>query len=109
MQVAVIGLGRIGSRLARHLDAAGFLRAVHSRSPAQLALPSDVRQAASPAEACRGVEGVLLSLPSAKESRAVLEGPAGILGQARPGFCVLDATTMSHAESRGLAAACARQ
>ncbi|MFC5381563.1 NAD(P)-dependent oxidoreductase [Aquipuribacter nitratireducens] len=94
--VAVCGLGRMGSRMAARLAAAGHPTAVWNRSPGpaeQLAGSHDVRVAATPAAAADGADVVLTMLTDGPALLAVLDGPDGVLAGAGSGTVVVDCST----------------
>ncbi|HMD44766.1 MAG TPA: NAD(P)-dependent oxidoreductase [Acidimicrobiales bacterium] len=75
--VAVLGMGTMGSAMARRLLGAGFATTVWDRSPGALeGLVSDgARAAASPADALRGASVVITMLPTLDVVRAVVLAP----------------------------------
>ncbi len=108
--VGFIGLGTMGSPMARNLVAAGFAvvafdviaeRAaiLASEGPAnRLEPPADHAPgsfvvAAKPAEVAAAAEIIVLSLPGSDEVDAVLFGPDGIVVRARPGTIIIDTST----------------
>jgi 3-hydroxyisobutyrate dehydrogenase-like beta-hydroxyacid dehydrogenase len=93
--VAVIGLGLMGSRMARRLAGHGF--ELHGYDPD----PDRVREfesqgghvTASPAEAVSGCWAALLSLPNSEVSKEVCLDPGGLSGSGVTPLHVYDATT----------------
>ena len=79
--VAVIGLGRMGSGIARSLLRAGFPVTVYNRSEekTQPLVAAGATAAASPAAAARAAKFVVSSLMSDASVFAVVEGPDGLL------------------------------
>jgi 3-hydroxyisobutyrate dehydrogenase-like beta-hydroxyacid dehydrogenase len=94
-EVAVIGLGLMGSRMAGHILAAGH--GVRGYDPdrarcAELEARGGVATG-SPAEAVQGCWAALLSLPTSDVSREVCLGVEGIAGGGVSPLYVYDATT----------------
>jgi 2-hydroxy-3-oxopropionate reductase len=107
--VGVIGLGVMGRPMAANLLAAGFDLVVHNRSPApqQALVEQGARGADSPAALARDVDVVVTMLADDAAVRAVLDGPDGVIANARGGALVIDMSTVSPALSRELAATAA--
>ena len=72
MQIAVLGLGAMGSRVARRLLDAGHDIIVWNRTPAKAR--DFPRVAASPAEACRDADAAITMVADAQALRAVTNG-----------------------------------
>lgn len=114
--VAIIGLGRIGTPMAGHLQRAGVLAAVYDPHPARLG-PFRSVAASTPAAAASAAEIVLIPLatgvhdpivdatepPSSRYVERVLLGPDGVLAGARPGTLIVDMTTGDPQRTRRLA------
>lgn len=100
MNVAVVGLGNMGGRIAQRLKACGVTVIGFDARPGR-AEELGVQPAASLAEAARA-ELVLLSLPSSRQVELVIEGPGGLLEHARQGQIVVDLTTAEPASTRRL-------
>ena len=108
MRTAVLGLGRMGQAVATRLLAAGHGVAVWNRTPgrAGAVVAAGAHEAASIADAVRGVDGVLLSLTDDAAVREVVVGPHGVRAAALDGAAlVVDTSTVSPATSREIAAA----
>lgn len=117
-RVAVIGLGKIGTPMAGHLQRAGMLAAVYDPHAARLE-PFGTAAARTPAEAAGAAAIVIVPLatgvsdPAADKTEAptsdymerVLLGPEGVLAGARPGTLVVDMTTGDPSRTRRLEAA----
>jgi 2-hydroxy-3-oxopropionate reductase len=103
--VGFIGLGIMGRPMAANLLAAGFELAVWNRSPEpQHALVAQGAQGAeSPAALARASDIVITMLSDDEALRAVLNGPDGVIANARPGALVIDMSTVSPALSQELA------
>jgi len=106
MHLAFIGLGNMGAAMARNLLRAGHRVAVHNRSRAKAeALAADgARFADSPADACRGAEGVITMLPDDAALEQVVFGEGGIHCPAH-----ISSSTIGTAMARRLAAEHARR
>jgi 3-hydroxyisobutyrate dehydrogenase-like beta-hydroxyacid dehydrogenase len=101
----VIGLGAIGGGVAICLVRSGHLKAVYDiRSDASDKLPGVPAVAASPAEVARQCDVVLIAVLDAKQTVTVLEGPEGVLSQARPGLNVVLLSTVSLEDLKGIRA-----
>lgn len=106
MKLAVIGVGRMGLPLARHLAAAGHAVTVHDSSEAARAhaAAAGLRVAASLAQALDGAEVVISSLP---HDAALLAVAREVAAHAAAGSVYVDTSTVSLAASAEAAAACA--
>lgn len=106
MTVALIGLGRMGSPMARALLRAGFPLTVHNRTRRRASLLADAGAmvAESPAEAARGADVVITMLADGAAVEAVMEGPDGILAGCRPGSTLIEMSTIGPERARDLAA-----
>lgn len=94
-RVAVIGLGIMGSRMARRLIEHGFEVAGYDPAPDRMDefVAMGGTSAGSPTEAVAGCWAALLSLLTSDISREVCLGSEGISSAAAPGLLVYDATT----------------
>ena len=110
-QIAFIGVGRMGSRMARRLLAAGHPVTAFDPDAEALAALAERggRAAGSPAEAARGAAFVLCSLPNPAILREALAGPEGVLAGAAPGTLIVDFSTGDPAVARELAQAAEAQ
>jgi 3-hydroxyisobutyrate dehydrogenase len=106
-QVAVLGLGAMGSRMARNLLAAGHTVAVWNRTPA-VCLPLAEAGAAladSPRAAAAGADFVIAMLRDDVASQAVwLHPDTGALAGMRPGAIAIESSTLTIGFMRHLAA-----
>jgi 3-hydroxyisobutyrate dehydrogenase-like beta-hydroxyacid dehydrogenase len=111
MDIAFIGLGRMGAPMAAHLLAAGHRLRVHdARREALAALEQQgAHWADSPAEAARDAEITLTCLPGPREVEAVLRGRDGLLHALPDGAAWIDSTTSSLPLLRELAASLAQR
>ena len=105
--LAFLGLGAIGTPMARHLAIPGFSLAVWNRTPskaAAFAAAHAARAAASPADAARGAEFVVTCLPTSQDVESLLDGPDGLLAGLAPGALFIDCTSGDPATSQRIAA-----
>ena len=108
--VAFIGLGVMGTPMARHLAAAGHRVTVYNRTPekalAWVALFGH-RAAPTPREAAEDAEFVFMCVGNDHDVREVAYGPDGALAGAAAGAVLVDHTTASAEVARELAEAAA--
>ena len=106
--VAFIGLGVMGTPMARHLAAAGHQVTVYNRTAAKalawVALYGN-RAAPTPREAAEGAEIVFMCVGDDHDVRDVVYGPDGALAGAEAGSVLVDHTTASAGVARELAGA----
>jgi len=93
-EIAVIGLGLMGSRMATQLRAHGFNTRGYDPDPVRLSefATAGGDPADSPVAAAQGCAAALLSLPNSDVSKAVCLGEGGLIECAGP-LDVFDATT----------------
>jgi len=106
MKVGFIGLGNMGSGMARNLLKAGHDLTVYNRSAekAQPLLKEGARAAANPAEAC-GADGVFTMVADDDAVESVTFGESGILASLRPGSVHISCSTISVALAQKLTTA----
>lgn len=104
--VAFIGLGIMGSRMALNLVRKGFAVTVYNRTPGRDAelLAAGAKAAATPRACVADAEAVLLMLTGPQAVEAVLDGPDGVLAGLRPGACLANMSTVTPAFNRSLEA-----
>ncbi len=97
--VGVIGLGKMGGQLARHLAAAGFeTRGYDVREEAMTAAEADGAAAtASPAELAAASDLVIVGVGFDSELEAALFGDDGVMRSPRPGSVLAVASTVAPA------------
>jgi 3-hydroxyisobutyrate dehydrogenase-like beta-hydroxyacid dehydrogenase len=102
MKIGIIGVGRMGTPMARRLIAKGHVVTVLDRNAqACEALARDGASiAATPAAVAATCEIVLTSLPGPQEVEETMLGPAGILENIRPDATVLATSTVDAEQSR---------
>ena len=105
--VAVIGLGAMGSRIARRLLDADPDVLVWNRTAAKAEplVAAGAASAASPADAAERADAVITMLADPDALRAVTEGPDGIAAGATAGTTVIEMSTVGPAAVRWLASA----
>ncbi|MCP3474858.1 NAD(P)-dependent oxidoreductase [Bradyrhizobium sp. CCGUVB1N3] len=106
--IAFLGVGRMGSHMARRLAAAGHkVRAFDPNTPAVASLAAaGVEAATSPKAAANGADFILASLPSPAALRTAVTGEDGILAAAKKGAIVVDFSTVDPATTKAVAAIC---
>lgn len=106
-RVAMIGLGRMGSGMARRLLAVGHELVVANRTPERAAalVAAGAVLASSPAEAAAGAASVIVMVSDDVASRAVWDGPEGALAGLVPGALAIECSTLSADRVRELASA----
>jgi len=113
-KLAFLGLGVMGYPMAGHLAKAGHDVTVYNRSAAKAAQwvaqhggHGKVASAATPAEAARGADLVLMCVGNDDDVRAVAAGASGALAGMAPGALLVDHTTASAEVAREMHAAAA--
>lgn len=111
-KVGFIGLGIMGKPMVRNLVKAGYQVVVHNRSRAavdQMAAESDAVTAAdSPRAVAEQVDTVIIMVPDSPDVRAVVFGQDGVISAVRPGFLLIDMSTIAPATSIEVNAAVAK-
>jgi 3-hydroxyisobutyrate dehydrogenase-like beta-hydroxyacid dehydrogenase len=95
MNIAFLGLGKMGTPMARRLMAAGNELTVWNRNPERAHALQGAQVASSPAEAARTAEVVLTSLFDDAANEQVLFGPEGVLDALQPGALHISLSTIS--------------
>jgi 2-hydroxy-3-oxopropionate reductase len=105
MRLGFIGLGNMGSELARHLLAAGHAISTYARGERSRAHASrlGLRLLASPAEVAQASEAVLTMVTAGSDVESVALGADGIVHGASPGLILVDMSTISPAIARDVA------
>jgi 3-hydroxyisobutyrate dehydrogenase len=112
VEVAFIGLGVMGSPMARHLKAKGHAVTVYNRTAAKAArwvAENGGRAADTPAEAARGAALVFACVGNDDDLRAVTTGPDGAFAAMGRGTIFVDHTTASATAARELHATAAER
>ena len=104
-KLAFIGLGNMGSRIAKRLLAAGYPVSVFDRDPSrsEALTQNGAKPVVSVAELAKSVNVFLSCLTDDQAVRDVYYGPAGVLANASTGLVILEMSTVSPATSRELA------
>lgn len=107
--LAFIGLGAMGSRLARRLLDAGFTVTGYNRTPdkARALAAAGLRLAATPREAAAAADVVFTMVTDDEALRAVILGADGALAGLRPGATLVEMSTVSPAVTREIGEAVA--
>lgn len=110
-RVGLIGLGAMGSPMARNVLKAGFPLTVWARRPqsAEELRAEGAGWADSPAALARVSDVVVLMVTNSPDVEALVTGSDGLLGEARDGLTIVDMSTIAPATSRAMAAACAER
>ena len=102
MRIGFIGLGVMGSPMARHLAAAGHdIATTLNRSPLPEGLAAKVLP--TPAEVAGHAEIIILMLPDTPDVERVLLGENGVVAGLRSGSLVIDMSTISPIATRRFA------
>lgn len=106
-EIAVIGLGAMGSRIAGRLLGAGHQVRVWNRTPAKAErlVAQGATAAASPAGASVGAGAVLVMVSDPDALAAVTEGPDGVAATVTIGTTVVQMSTVGIGPTERLAAA----
>ncbi len=106
MKIAFLGLGKMGSVMARRLIAASHEVTVwnRTRERAESLVHEGAKAAATPAEAARDAEAVHTMLFDDAAHEAVLFGAEGLLGAMKPGTLHISHSTIGVALSERLTA-----
>lgn len=106
MHIAFLGLGAIGTPMARHVAAKFPGTRVWNRSVAKaaaFAAAHAATHAATPAEAARGADVVITCFPVSRDVEALLDGPDGLLAGLAAGATLVDCTSGDPATSQRMA------
>jgi 3-hydroxyisobutyrate dehydrogenase len=109
-QAAIIGLGIMGTGMAKRLLSLNFPVTVYNRNQERAArlVNSGARLARSPGEAASGAAIVISMVADDQASRDVWLGPEGILAGARAGSVLVESSTLSIGWVKELAASAAK-
>ena len=105
LKVSFLGLGVMGSPMARHLATAGHALTIYNRSPGRIERwqadhPGLVaRVATTPAEAAEEADAVITCVGNDDDLAGVVLGHAGVFSSLRRGGVFIDHTTVSVAQS----------
>ena len=107
MQIALIGLGNMGSGMCANLVKAGYAVCAYDLSEAAVekAVAAGATGAASIQQAVEDVEAVITMLPAGEHVRSVYFGEDGVAAHVAPGTLFVDCSTIAVDDARE----CARQ
>jgi 2-hydroxy-3-oxopropionate reductase len=105
-RIGFVGVGLMGSSLAKHLLSAGFPVVVHDIDPVKVEaiVKQGGKKAGSPDQIAPQVDVIMLSLPSSPVVNEVVTNSLKLFETGRKGLIVIDATTADPALSTELAA-----
>ena len=105
-KIAVVGVGLMGSSLARHLLDAGFAVTVHDMDPAKVEaiVKEGGKKAGSPGQIASQVDVVMLSLPNSHVVNEVVTDTLRLFETGGKGLVVIDTSTPDPEMSAELAA-----
>lgn len=105
MNVGFIGMGTMGAPMAKNILKAGYPVTVHNRSrDREIPVASaGANRAASPAEAARSADLIIICVSDTPDVEAVVTGPEGVVEGIAPGALVVDMSTISPTATRHLA------
>ena len=104
VKLGFIGLGNMGSRIARRLLDHGYKLAIYDRdrTKAEALVPNGAVPTNDVVELARGADVILSCLTNDEAVQNVYAGPEGALAGARSGTVVLEMSTISPESSREL-------
>lgn len=107
LRIGFLGLGIMGSGMARRLMANGFPVAVYNRNAkkAEGFVEAGARVATSPRDAASGADVVMCMVADDAASRSMWLGDNGALSAVKPGTIGIDSSTITVGWARELAAA----
>ncbi len=112
LRTAFLGLGAIGTPMARHLAGDRFDLVVWNRTLSRaehFATEHSAGLRRTPAAAASERDVVITCLPTSKDVASLLDGPDGLLASMAPGSTLLDCTSGDPATSRQIASRLAAQ
>src|SRR6202790_3593585 len=101
-RLGFIGLGYLGSRIARRLVAAGFPMIVYDLDRTKAVELAGAEAARHPGELASEVDVVLSCLPDDAAVQTAYLGTGNILGSVKPGTRIIELSTISPERSRQL-------
>jgi 3-hydroxyisobutyrate dehydrogenase len=109
-RIGFIGLGHMGSRMARRLLDAGYSLGVYDRTQEHMEplARAGARRATSPSELAAGSDIVISMLSNDEAVREVMFGDQDVLTGAKPGSILVDMSTVSPETSRAVRDAAGR-
>ena len=108
-RIGFIGTGIMGKPMVRNLVKAGYEVVIHNRSRSSVdeltSESASVTAASSPLEVATSVDTVITMLPDSPDVQMVVFGENGVIGAARPGFLLIDMSTIAPKTSMDVHAA----
>lgn len=110
-RVGVIGLGIMGSGMARNLSRAGFQVVVYNRTAERVRplVQEGATAASSPRELAARCQAVVTMVSDVPALEQVLLGPEGAFAGAQPGTLFIDSSTVTPEASKAMAAEAGRR
>jgi 3-hydroxyisobutyrate dehydrogenase len=104
-RIGFVGLGTMGSSMAKNLLAAGAALTVWNRTPGRAAelMAAGAGEVPSPAQVAAGSDVVVICVSDTPDVEAVLFGPDGLAQGLREGSLVVDCSTISPSATREFA------
>ena len=104
-RIGFLGLGTMGAAMAANLARAGFAVTAWNRTAGRAPELDGlgVARAASPADVAARSDATVICVSDTPDVEAVLFGPEGVAGAARPGSLVIDCSTIAPAATRAFA------
>lgn len=111
MKIGLIGVGNLGGAIAKRLVEGGFelVACDIDESARKKALGVGAKVAESPKEVARLCDITLMALPFPSDVENVVAGQDGLLAGARPGFIIIDMSTVGPSTSKKNAALAAEK
>jgi 3-hydroxyisobutyrate dehydrogenase-like beta-hydroxyacid dehydrogenase len=106
-QVGFIGLGLMGSGMAKNILAKGndlLVMAHRNRAPIDALVAAGAREVKSAAEMAAAADMIVLCVTGSPEVEALIRGEAGIKAGAKPGLLVIDCSTSDPVSTKALGA-----
>ena len=105
MKVAFIGMGTMGAAMAINILNAGHTVTVHNRTREreEPVAKAGARRSASPQEAARNAELIVICVSDTPDVEAVILGANGVIHGAPAGAIVVDMSTISPSATRRMA------
>jgi len=104
MKVAFVGLGTMGQPMAKNVAKKGYALCVFNRTPEKASSLKEAGAvlAASPRDAAKGADVVILMLTGPEAVDQVLDGPQGVLAGLEAGKTIVNMSTVPPSYSRHL-------
>jgi 3-hydroxyisobutyrate dehydrogenase-like beta-hydroxyacid dehydrogenase len=106
--VAVIGLGQMGSGIAKNIDNAGFLRAVVDNNKNAISTYDSRKNILvnNNIDMCNSCDVLIFVVPSTKQISEIIFDQGGIISNLKEGTVIVDLTTSDPKESSILSKKC---